>query len=182
MWEESHATSTRHDRTCRRRPARVRASGCGRARGGQDRHELFHDRRGLQRRGSAGQRWRPTVCSAARQHGRRQENRNDPARRRRRGRQCAPPRPGDDRQRQGPDHSRRHHAHRARLWTAGDPGEDAHRSHDLGRLGHDDRIALLRAYQFHPGAVVMDHGRVGGEERQQAGGDAGQRMGSGHGS
>ena len=52
--------------------------------------------------------------------------------------------------------------------------EDAHRSHDLAGLVRH-RIALLRAYQFHPGAVVMDHGRVGGEERQQAGGDAGQR-------
>ena len=72
----------------------------------------------------------------------------------------------------------RHHADRARLWPARDPGEDGDRGHDLGSLGHDDRIALLRAHQFHPGAVVLDHGRVGGEERQQEGGDAGQRVGA----
>ncbi len=171
---------TIRDRACRGRHGHADGRGRIRARGRQDRHELFHDRRRLRRRGPAGLRRRAALCPAPRQYGRRQEDRNDPARRRRRGGQRTSSGPGDDRQRQGQHHRRRHHADRARLWSARDAGEDRDRRHDLRRLGHDHRVPLFRAHQFHSGAIVVDHGRVGRQERQQTGGHAGQRMGARH--
>ena len=61
---------------------------------------------------------------------------------------------------------------------AGHPGEDPDRGDHLGRLDHGRPLALHDAHQLHARPVVGDHGRMGGEERQQAGRHAGERLGA----
>ena len=61
---------------------------------------------------------------------------------------------------------------------ARDAGEDPDRGDHLGRVDHDRPLALHDAHQLHARPVVDDHGRMGGEERQQEGRLAGQRLGA----
>ena len=60
-------------------------------------------------------------------------------------------------------------------------GEDPDRGDHLGRVGHDRPLALHDAHQLHARPVVDDHGRLGGQERQQEGRDPRQRLGTGRG-
>ena len=61
---------------------------------------------------------------------------------------------------------------------AGHAGEDPDRGDHLGRVDHRRPLALHGAHQLHARPVVDDHGRLGGEERQQEGRDAGERLGA----
>ena len=58
------------------------------------------------------------------------------------------------------------------LTPAGHAGENPDRGDHLGRLDHDRPLALHDAHQLHARPVVDDHGRLGGEERQQEGRDS----------
>ena len=60
--------------------------------------------------------------------------------------------------------------------AAGDPGQDP-ANRDGGRhLDHHRALALYRAHQFYPGAVLHHHRRLGRQERHQEGRDADLRL------
>ena len=90
-----------------------------------------------------------------------------------RSRQYQAPRAGTDRQRQGQFHRRfRRHAGRTCGRTAGHAGEDPGSRDGRGHIDHYRAFALYRAHQFHAGAVLHHHRRLGGQERHQEGRDA----------
>ena len=156
----------------------------GRARAGaragagqrQDRPDPADDRRpGLDRQ--ADRQRDQAVHAAERRHRRRQEDRDHPEGRRRRSRQHQAPRAGTDRQRQGQFHCRlRRHAGGAGRRAAGDAGQDPGSRDGGGHLDHHRAFALHRAHQFHAGAILHHHRRLGGQERHQEGRDADLRL------
>ena len=136
--------------------------------------------------GAGLQRRRPAARGALKlylqQHGdrgRRAQARTHRARRWRRCRQCAPHRPGDDRQRESGADRYRHHADVAGDRAAGDGSEDSDFGVEFRRLGHGDQVALHGAGRISAKSAGLDHGRMGGQERQQARRHAGQRLGAG---
>ena len=162
--------------------AATRGRNAPRSRAGchQDRRLPVADRR-LPDRRPPGARRRQALHAAQRRQGRRQEDRADRARGLGRAGRGAPRRAGDDRQREGQHRARRHHADRARDQPARDAGQDPDRGDHLGRIDHGRPLALHGAHQLHARPVLDDHGRLGGQERQQEGRLAGQRLGAGRG-